>query len=78
LGSLDTVARLASSAPHAAERERNIVYAKVGAVSAIIAGWLALVMAFNANLGGDGVGAGVLMVAAALAFGSTMWADRRA
>jgi hypothetical protein len=55
-----------------------MVYAKVGAVSAIIAGWLALVMAFNANLGGDGVGAGVLMVAAALAFGSTMWADRRA
>jgi hypothetical protein len=64
--------------PHMQQKGRNMVYAKIAAVSALIAGWLALVMALNANLGGDGVGAGVLMVAAALAFGSTMWADRRA
>jgi hypothetical protein len=54
------------------------VYAKVAAVSALIAGWLALLMAFNTYLGGDGVGAGALMVASALAFGSTMWTLGRA
>ncbi len=43
-------------------------YRKIAAVSALVSGWVAIVLAFNNN----GMAAGVLLIASALAFGSVL------
>ncbi len=44
-------------------------YRRIAAVSALIGGWVAIVLAFNNN----GIAAGVLLIASALAFGSVLF-----
>ena len=46
-----------------------MVYAKLGAVFSLLTGAIGIVFAVNAMLNGNELGAGVLLGAAALAFG---------
>ena len=46
-----------------------MVYAKLAAVFALLTGIISIIFAFNSMLGGNEIGAGVLLAAAALSFG---------
>ena len=46
-----------------------MVYAKLAAVFSLLTGIMGMILAFNAMMGGNAVGAGVLLAASALAFG---------
>ena len=46
-----------------------MVYAKIAAVGAIITGFIGWLFAINAMLGGNGIAAGVILAASAIAFG---------
>ncbi len=46
-----------------------MIYAKLAAVFALLTGVIGIVLAINSMLSGNSIGAGVLLVAAALAFG---------
>jgi hypothetical protein len=46
-----------------------MVYAKLAAVFTLLAGVMGMVFSINAMLGGNEVGAGVLLAASALCFG---------
>ena len=46
-----------------------MIYAKLGAVFALLTGVIGIILAINSILSGDSIGAGVLLAAAALAFG---------
>ena len=46
-----------------------MVYAKLGAVFALLTGVIGIILAVNSIVNGNEVGAGVLLAASALAFG---------
>ena len=46
-----------------------MVYAKLAAVFALIAGVMSMIFAVSSMLGGNEIGAGVLLAASALSFG---------
>ena len=46
-----------------------MIYAKIAAVGAIITGFIGWILAVNAMLGSNEIGAGVILAASALAFG---------
>lgn len=45
------------------------VVARLAVGGALIAGWIGIILAINAALGGNEIGGGILLIAAALAFG---------
>ena len=46
-----------------------MVYAKIAAVGALITGFIGWILAINAMMGNNEIGAGVILAASALAFG---------
>ncbi|MFC1956380.1 hypothetical protein ACFLWZ_07715 [Chloroflexota bacterium] len=46
-----------------------MVYAKIAAVGAIITGFIGWILAINAMLSSNEIGAGIILAASALAFG---------